>query len=111
MRPSCARRRGEQYPAEGDLLPQHRAERDADEHLVGELAAVEAGDPGVGEQRAEAEDGEGNRIAACDQGKEAPPQLSPAGSRRRPSPRSSHDSRLTRAAARSAPAAATLATT
>ena len=52
--------------------PLHRAERDADEHLVSELAAVEAGDPGVGEQRAETGDGEGNRIAACDQGKGGP---------------------------------------
>ena len=42
--------RGLEHPAERDLLPGDGADRDAQQHLVGELAPVQAGDPLVVEQ-------------------------------------------------------------
>jgi hypothetical protein len=42
--------RGLEHPAERDLLPGDGADRDAQQHLIGELAPVQAGDPLVVEQ-------------------------------------------------------------
>ena len=42
--------RGPKHPAECDLLPRHGANRDTQQHLISELAPVQAGDPLVVEQ-------------------------------------------------------------